>query len=100
MNNSQNIMPNDVVRHDRTDDELVVCGVNHKTGEFVPCGWPFPRVEKLDEYVLVEKRYDKEPQTWDQILALKRTGYHTFIDMASDMYLMMERNDRVRQSGA
>jgi len=90
-NGSVEIMPNDRVRHVPTGKELTVVGVNFRRQEVITDVWPFPTVFKLEDCELIEKRYDTEPQTWDQILALKRVGYQNFVDTCSDMYHMMGR---------
>lgn len=80
------IMPNDIVRHRPTGEEWVVCGVNRERGELIPCGYPFPSIAQIADCDLVEKRYSKEPQTREQIEALKKAGCLNFIDVTSAMF--------------
>jgi hypothetical protein len=80
------IMPNDIVRHRPTGEEWIVCGVNRKSGELIPEGYPFPSIARIADCDLIEKRYSKEPQTREQIEALKKAGYPNFIDVLSAMF--------------
>jgi hypothetical protein len=77
------IMPNDIVKHMPTEEKWTVCGVNYELDALIPCGHPFPSMAKISDCTLIEKRYTKEPQTTEQINALKRCGLLGFIDVAS-----------------
>jgi hypothetical protein len=80
------IMPNDIVLHRPTGEEWTVCGVNYKRGELIPGGYPFPSFARIADCDLIEKRYNKECQTREQIEALKKAELPNFIDATSAMF--------------
>ena len=80
------IRPNDIVRHKPSGETWVVCGVNHSKDELIPCGYPFPTLGKVSDCELIEERYHIEPQSEEQIKALKKHGLDRFIDPLSAMF--------------
>lgn len=83
MNERTEIMPNDVVRHEPSGETWVVCGVNREAGTLIPCGYPFPSMAKVKDCTLIERRYEQEPQSVEEIKALQRHGMDTYIDAKS-----------------
>lgn len=83
------IRPNDVVLHKPTGETWVVCGVNYEQGYLIPCGYPFPTLAKTEDCELLEKNYHAKCQTEEQISALKKHGYESFIDVRSAMFYGM-----------
>ena len=73
------IKPNDIVIHKPSGEKWVVCGVDYRTGELIPCGYPFPTLAKISDCELVEERYHIMAQTEEQIKALQREGLDRFI---------------------
>lgn len=69
---------NDIVRHEPTGEEWVVCGVNVKYGELVPCGFPFPSIAKISDCTLIEAR--NLPQDEEQKKALRQHGLYGCIE--------------------
>lgn len=49
------IRAGDMVRNTRTGERLIVAGVNYELNQFVPMGYPFPSIEKICEYEVVER---------------------------------------------
>ncbi len=80
------IRPNDVVLHKPTGEKWVVCGVNYEQGRLIPCGYPFPTVAKIEDCELIEEHYHAKSQTEEQIAALKKHGYDSYIDVRSAMF--------------
>lgn len=80
------IRPNDVVLHKPTGEKWVVCGVNYNQGCLIPCGYPFPTVVKVEDCELLEEHYHAKCQTEEQINALKKHGYESYIDVRSAMF--------------
>lgn len=72
------IQPNDTVKHIPSGETWVVCGVNYDTGKLIPCGYPFPSIANISDCELAEKR--TEPQTEEQIRALRGRGFDSFIE--------------------
>lgn len=83
---NKRIMPNDIVLHKQSGETWVVCGVNHDRRELIACRYPFPSMAKLDDCELIESRYHIEPQSIDEINALKKHGLDAFIDVRSAMF--------------
>jgi hypothetical protein len=81
------IMPNDVVMHKPTGENIVVCGVNHEQGKLVACGYPFPSIMNTTDCEIIERNYENEYQSEEYINALKKEGLTSFIDPVSAMYL-------------
>lgn len=71
------IQPNDIVRHIPTGETWVVCGVNVEKGKLIPCGYPFPSMANISDCEIIERR--NEPQTEEEIDALKRHGLESYI---------------------
>ena len=80
------ITPNDIVLHRPSGETWVVCGVNHETGQLIACGYPFPSMANVEDCELIEKRYHIEPQSIEEINALKSHGLDTFIDVRSAIF--------------
>ena len=74
---SKAIQPNDIVRHIPTGETWVVCGVNVEKGKLIPCGYPFPSMANISDCEIIERR--NEPQTEEEIDALKRHGLEGYI---------------------
>ena len=51
----ERIHAGDMVRNTRTGERLIVAGVNYDLNQFVPMGYPFPSIEKICEYEVVER---------------------------------------------
>ena len=83
----EKIMPNDVVLHKPTGETLVVCGVDHKQGKFIPCGYPFPSIMNISDCEIIERHYELEYQSEEFIKALQKEGLTSFIDVRSAMFL-------------
>lgn len=77
------IMPNDTVKHRPSGEIWVVCGVNHESGSLVPMGYPFPSIAKVEDCELIERHYEAEPQSEEQIKALQAHGLTGYIDVLS-----------------
>ena len=77
------IMPNDTVKHQPSGEIWVVCGVNHESGSLVPMGYPFPSIAKVEDCELIERHYEAEPQSEEQIKALQAHGLTGYIDVRS-----------------
>lgn len=77
------IYPNDTVLHRPSGETWVVCGVNREQGALIPCGYPFPTRANLADCELVERGYEQEPQTVEQIKALRKHGLESYIDVES-----------------
>lgn len=82
----QIIMPSDIVLHRPTGETWTVCGVDHKAGRLIPCGYPFPTVARVDDCEVVERHYETQYQTEEQIRALQKHGLTSFIDVKSAMF--------------
>ena len=80
------IRPNDVVLHNPSGEKWVVCGVDYRKDELIPCGYPFPTFAKISDCELLEERYSIEPQSEEQIKILKDKGLDRFIDGLSAMF--------------
>jgi hypothetical protein len=80
---NERIQANDFVKHLPTGEEWVVCGVNNRTWELIPCGYPFPSIVPISDCELIEKRHHLEPQSEEYIKALQKEGLTDFIDVAS-----------------
>lgn len=72
------IKANDVVKHIPSGEIWVVCGVNYKTNNLIPSGYPFPTIAKLNDCELIER--SEEPQTLKQKEALIKVGCFSFIE--------------------
>ena len=72
------ISPNDIVRHEPSGEEWVVCGINHETGYLIPCGYPFPSFGKISDCTLLQ--HMALPQTEKMREALIRAGYSTYLE--------------------
>jgi hypothetical protein len=90
------IMPNDIVKHRPSGEEWVVCGVNYRNGELIPCGYPFPSIAKIEDCDLIEKRYDTMHQTEEQIKALQKDGMDSFVDVDSAMLKLAGTRTKAR----
>lgn len=77
------IRPNDTVLHRPSGETWVVCGVNYDQGRLIPSGYPFPSMACIEDCELIERGYEKEPQTVEQIAALRRHGLESYIDVES-----------------
>lgn len=77
------IMPNDTVKHRPSGETWFVCGVNHESGSLVPMGYPFPSIANVEDCELIERRYETEPQSEEQIKALQAHGLTGYIDARS-----------------
>lgn len=86
MNERTDIMPNDIVFHKPTGETWVVCGVNRDDGTLIPSGYPFPSIANISDCELVERGYEKELQSMEQINALISCGYPSYIDVKSAMF--------------
>lgn len=86
------IMPNDTVLHKPSDEKWIVCGVNRELGRLIPCGYPFPTIAKIEDCELLERGYEKEYQTIQQIVALKKHALESYIDVKSATLLGMIQN--------
>lgn len=86
MEERNDIRPNDTVLHRPTGETWVVCGVNRDLGTLIPCGYPFPSMARLEDCELVERGYEKEPQSEEQIRALQKHGMTSYIDVRSAMF--------------
>ena len=75
------IRSNDVVLHKPSGEIWVVCGVDHSKGELIPCGYPFPTLAKISDFELIEEHYSIEPQTEEQIQALRKHGLDRFVEV-------------------
>ena len=82
----QIIMPSDVVLHRPTGETWTVCGVDHKAGRLIPCGYPFPTVARIEDCEVIERHYETQYQTEEQIKALRKHGLTSFIDVKSAMF--------------
>jgi hypothetical protein len=80
------IMPNDVVKHRPSGRNWTVCGVNYRRNELIPDGYRFPHIARISDCELVEKRYDMNCQSAEQIKALQAAEKSDFIDVDSAMY--------------
>ncbi len=80
------IRPNDLVLHKPSGEKWIVCGVNNEQGKLIPSGYPFPSMANISDCELIESRYAAEPQTVEQINALKQHGCTSFIDVKSAMF--------------
>lgn len=74
------IRPSDVVLHKPSGEKWVVCGVDRRAGELIPCGYPFPTLAKLADCELVEEHYTAKGQPEEYIKALQKHGLTRFID--------------------
>jgi hypothetical protein len=79
------IKPNDTVLHRPSGETWVVAGVNHGTGQLIPFGYPFPSIGKIVDCELLEKGYEREPQSEKTIRALMARGLDNFVDVTSAM---------------
>lgn len=86
MEERTDIRPNDTVLHKPTGETWVVCGVNHDLKTLIPCGYPFPSMALLEDCELLERGYEKEPQSVEQIKALQKHGLTNYIDVKSAMF--------------
>ena len=86
MNERTDIRPNDTVVHKPTGERWVVCGVNRDLKTLIPCGYPFPSMARMEDCELVERAYEKEPQSIEQIEALKKHHMESYIDVRSAMF--------------
>ncbi len=80
------IRPSDVVLHKPSGETWVVCGVDRRAGELVPCGYPFPTLVKLADCELVEEHYTAKGQPAEYIEALQKHGLTRFIDAKAAMW--------------
>jgi len=83
MSERTDIMPNDTVFHRPTGETWVVCGINRDLGELIPMGYPFPSMARLEDCELLERGYESEPQSREQIAALKKHHMESYIDTRS-----------------
>lgn len=74
----QNIRPTDIVLHRPSGEHWVVCGVNMQTGMLIPCGYPFPTVDRIEDCELVEARYPEKGMPGEYVRALESVGYGTY----------------------
>ena len=82
----QIIMPSDVILHRPTGETWTVCGVDHKAGRLIPCGYPFPTVARIEDCEVIERHYETQYQTEEQIKALQKYELTSFIDVKSAMF--------------
>jgi len=83
MSERTDIRPNDTVLHKPTGETWVVCGVNRDKGTLIPCGYPFPSMARLEDCELVERRYEDDPQSVEEIKALRGHGLNSYVDERS-----------------
>ena len=74
----QIIMPSDVILHRPTGETWTVCGVDHKAGRLIPCGYPFPTVARIEDCEVIERHYETQYQTEEQIKALQKYELTSF----------------------
>lgn len=86
MSERTDIRPNDTVIHKPTGETWVVCGVNRDLGTLIPCGYPFPSVARIADCELKERGYETEPQSLEEINALKKHHMESYIDVKSAMF--------------
>lgn len=79
------ILPNDIVFHKPSGETWVVCGVNRNNQKLIPKGYPFPSLANIADCELIERRYEIEPQSEDDIKSLQRHGLTSYIDVKSAM---------------
>ncbi len=72
------IKAGDTVKHIPTGETWLVCGVNYKSGDLVPCGYPFPSVAKIADCELIMS--GKSGQTKEMQVALAKHWMHSFIE--------------------
>lgn len=82
---STKIKPNDIVLHKPSGEKWVVAGVHYDGNTFIPMGYPFPSVAKIEDCELIESRYTIEPQEDNVIRALIKHGLESYIDVRSAM---------------
>lgn len=93
MSKRTDIMPNDTVLHKPTGETWVVCGVNRGLGTLIPCGYPFPSMARMEDCELIERGYEAEPQSREQIAALKKNHMESYIDTRSAQLHSINRRE-------
>lgn len=78
---TEEIRPNDFVKHIPSGEEWVVCGVNYEQGKLIPCGYPFPSMANISDCELTEAR--NKPQDSDMVRALTQHGCQSYIEPAT-----------------
>ncbi len=86
MSERTDIRPNDTVLHKPTGETWVVCGVDRDKGTLIPCGYPFPSLANINDCELLERGYEREPQSEEQIKALQGHGLTSYIDVKSAIF--------------
>lgn len=55
-------------------------------GRLIPCGYPFPTVARIEDCEVIERHYETQYQTEEQIKALQKYELTSFIDVKSAMF--------------
>lgn len=68
----------DMVKHIPSGEKWIVAGINRKTGQMIPMGYPFPRFAAVDDCELIER--DSVMVTEHIKESLRKNGCGDFVE--------------------